>query len=190
MTPSPERHEPSTEATPQVDPIHALRINFDGGMPTITLVCPEAGGCLPPGYCSECGRNRGEIEREPCECCPDHATYCNAKEWCDAAGSIEWVAGEIVVPVEIEWDSDEGPTLSVGLDAPLIAAQARAAAVAEMVAWLREPDEALTLAFVRSAFDRHIRRPNSLQAKQARTDLNAVADAIEAEFGTGGGEHG
>jgi hypothetical protein len=46
------------------------------------------------------------------------------------------------------------------------------------VAVLREPSEALILAYVRSAFSLHITRPSALQESQARKDLAAIAAAL------------
>jgi hypothetical protein len=93
------------------DPIHGLRLTFDGGGVTAKLLCP-ASGCQPPGYCSECGRTRGD-EQEPCDCCvADNAIFCNAKEWCEAQDIMDMIVGEVTISVEISWDSDDGPTLS------------------------------------------------------------------------------
>jgi hypothetical protein len=95
------------------DPIHGLRLDFSGGVATAVLVCPASGGCEPPGYCSECGRIRGDTTTKRCDrCTADDATFCNAKEWCDAGDVLDWIEGEVTVSVEIEWDSDEGPTLT------------------------------------------------------------------------------
>ena len=95
------------------DPIHSLRITFDGGVPAAVLICPASGGCQPPGYCCECGRDRGDVSREPCECCvADDADFCNAKEWCDAGDVIDWIEGEVTILVAIDWDTEEGPTLT------------------------------------------------------------------------------
>jgi hypothetical protein len=54
------------------------------------------------------------------------------------------------------------------------------APVAEVipVAVLREPSEALILAYVRSAFESGAARPSALQEAQARKDLSAVAAAL------------
>ena len=95
------------------DPIHKLELNFDGGTLTAKLICPEK-GCMPPGYCSDCGRDRGDTDREPCTVCtPDDADYCNAKEWFDAAFEHDWITGDVTVDVEIDWDSGEGPTFTI-----------------------------------------------------------------------------
>ncbi len=94
------------------DPIHKLELQFDELGLTAKLICPES-GCQPPGHCSECGRLRGD-QSTPCECCtPDDATFCNAKEWCDAAFDESWLNGTVTMDVEIDWDSGEGPTLNI-----------------------------------------------------------------------------
>ena len=93
------------------DPIHDLKLSFDGGTVTAKLICPPS-GCQPPGYCSECGRNRGD-DQEPCDMCvDDDVQFCNAKEWCEAADIMDMIAGEVTVPVEISWEGDDGPTLT------------------------------------------------------------------------------
>lgn len=49
------------------------------------------------------------------------------------------------------------------------------------VAVLKDPPDALILAFVRSTFDKHTTRPSKLQETQARKDLAAVAAFFTAE---------
>ena len=100
---------------------HEVEIEFDiGGFPRAKVICPEDGiGCAPAAYCDLCGwgvkDDEGNVKRERCESCPP-LENCNVREWAEATGAADMLAGKATVTVVPTWaysDFDEGPVLEI-----------------------------------------------------------------------------
>lgn len=94
---------------------HRIAIDFDGGMFSVKLLCPQD-GCEPASVCTECGRHVEDDEREACYSCKDgFGNECVLKAWVENVGS-ELLAGMVVLDVKnVVWEADEGPTLEVAV---------------------------------------------------------------------------
>jgi hypothetical protein len=72
---------------------HQVRLEFEGGIMTAKLICPEDG-------CNDEG----------------HAGHCNLRDWFDNVCFEEMTEGVVILPVvSVEWTDDEvGPLIRIG----------------------------------------------------------------------------
>jgi len=84
---------------------HRVVLTFNDGL-YAKLICPD-GGCKPPSFCSECGRDLHDQESEPCYDCAGAVTEeCWIKTWFDNCTADELLHGSLTVELDCEWDGD------------------------------------------------------------------------------------
>lgn len=91
---------------------HQVVIEFDGGMPGLTLLHPD-GGCTAPMQCGLCAADLSDPDAKRCYDCRDMAAEgCWLQGWFDNLDYGELLHGTVTLPIDAEWDGDH-PKITV-----------------------------------------------------------------------------
>lgn len=86
---------------------HRLRVEFDGGLPMVSLICPEDQECERAAFCINCGQYYADGK---CAC-GVQPEGCVLYDWVNEIGA-ELLQGALTVPIEVEWlGAEDGPIL-------------------------------------------------------------------------------